>query len=45
MLKLITKNPKVGQELKFKQVNYVDYVCYFLAAIVTIINILILIFI
>ena len=42
MLKLITKNPKVGQELKFKRVNYIDYVCYFLAVLVIIINILIL---
>ena len=42
MLKLITKNPKVGQELKFKRVNYIDYVCFVLAVLVIIINILIL---
>lgn len=25
MLKLITKNPRIGQELKFKKVSYFSY--------------------
>ena len=43
MLKLITKNPRIGQELKFKKVNYLNRFCFGLAALVIIINILILI--
>lgn len=42
MLKLISKDTRAGKELKFKKINYIDRFCFGLAAVVIIINILIL---